>query len=63
MYRRVSALAGRVAVRARRVHTEAKLQEMGIELPVPKPPLGATESYTGLFAGHVQVTYTAACVL
>ena len=30
-------------VRARRVHTEKKLAEMGIELPVPKPPLGATQ--------------------
>lgn len=33
-------MVGRAAVRARRLHTEAKLQEMGIELPVPKPPLG-----------------------
>ncbi|CAM9681370.1 unnamed protein product [Pylaiella littoralis] len=40
MFRRASALVGRVVVRARGVHTEAKLKEMGIELPSPKPPLG-----------------------
>lgn len=40
MFRRASTLVSRAAVRARRVHTEAKLQEMGIELPVPKAPLG-----------------------
>lgn len=50
MFRRASALVGRAAVRARSVHTEAKLQEMGIELPVPKPPLGK-HKVLGLFAG------------
>lgn len=40
MLRRASSVVGRAAVRARGVHTEAKLKEMGIELPTPKPPLG-----------------------
>lgn len=40
MFRRASTLVGRVAVRG--VHTEAKLQQMGIELPTPKTPLGGT---------------------
>ncbi|CAM9565076.1 unnamed protein product [Ascophyllum nodosum] len=38
MFRRVATLAGRIT--ARGVHTEAKLQQMGIELPTPKAPLG-----------------------
>lgn len=40
MLRRVSSLVGRAAVRPRSVHTEAKLKELGIELPTPKAPLG-----------------------
>lgn len=41
MLRRAStAVVGRVRVAARGVHTEAKLKEMGIELPTPKAPLG-----------------------
>ncbi|CAM9093620.1 unnamed protein product, partial [Scytosiphon promiscuus] len=40
MMRRASSLLSRAAVRTRGVHTEAKLKEMGIELPTPKPPLG-----------------------
>lgn len=40
MFRRASAIVGRAATRG--VHTEAKLKQMGIELPTPKPPLGGT---------------------
>eukprot|EP00904_Undaria_pinnatifida_P006158 jgi/Undpi1/2672/HiC_scaffold_13.g06050.m1 len=41
MLRRASAaVVGRVRVAACGVHTEAKLKEMGIELPTPKAPLG-----------------------
>lgn len=41
MLRRASAsVVGRARVAARGVHTEAKLKEMGIELPTPKAPLG-----------------------
>lgn len=45
MLRRASSLVGRAAVRGRRVHTEAKLREMGIELPVPKAPLGKQQAH------------------
>lgn len=46
MLRRVPAsVVSRARVAARGVHTEAKLKEMGIELPTPKAPLGMCTWY------------------
>lgn len=44
LLRRVSSLVGRAAVRPRSIHTEARLKELGIELPTPKAPLGKRSS-------------------
>lgn len=61
MYRRMATMARRFT--ARGVHTEAKLQQMGIELPTPKAPLGKTaaghpsmveESQSLLMSGHTR---------
>lgn len=39
-------------VTARGVHTEAKLQQMGIELPTPKAPLGKKAGYLWQIDNH-----------